>query len=87
MSVRSVATAAMFLEWAVLVLLMLRVSAFRVDRGRGRSFLGWPLLGPLSILPEKYNEEGRRLLRWVWALSVVLLANIALVLWLFARPG
>lgn len=77
----------MLVEFFVLGALMLRVSAFRVDRGRGRSFLGWPLWGPLSILPEKYTEEGRRLLRWAWALAIVLLANAAVVLWLFSREG
>jgi len=68
----------LILEFGVLLVIGLRLSAYRTDRPVKGPF-GWPVPGPRSLLPSSYLPAGRPLL---WALSGCVVLIWATLLWL-----
>ena len=66
------------LELCILVVLGLRLSAYRTDRPVKGPF-GWPVAGPRSLLPSSYLPAGRP---FFWALCTCVVIMWATVLWL-----
>ena len=74
----SALVALLILELAVLLVLGLRLSAYRRDRSV-KGLFGWPVPGPRSLLPSSYLPGGRSFL---WALCGCVVIIWATVLWL-----
>lgn len=51
--------------------LLLRISAFRVDSGLKWRYFGVPAFGFRAFRADTYDEDGQRLLPWLWGGTVV----------------
>ena len=66
------------LAWLWGGFLVFRVSAFRIDRKRG-GYFGVPYFGNWKYLyPSNFTEEGRPILRWMWASQALFVAGALL---------
>ena len=64
------------------LILLLRVSAFRIDGVRVFRYFGIPAFGPSALRPDLYDEDGQRLLRWLWVGLIVQFVAIGISLYL-----
>jgi hypothetical protein len=85
MNAKYIMAGLLFGEFLALAVVMLRLSAFRVEEGSRRASPRWLIGGILPFLPEEYTNRGKRLLPIAWALSVLVLLTLGLGLWLFTQ--
>jgi hypothetical protein len=71
-----------------LLLVVLRISAFRVDKPKTNSWFGEPHTSQVKLLSaSSYSAEGRRLLKWYWVVLTVFLLCIGYALKLLGDRG
>jgi hypothetical protein len=67
--------------WLAGLFLILRVSAFRIDRTGPQRFLGVPYLWSWKYYnPGNFTPSGRRLLYWVWLDAALFMIGAILVM-------